>query len=619
MNRTAIVIGVDKAGDLPVLRAAATGAQAVADWARSQGYAVHLFTDKGGVPVSSSTIKAAIRETVASRTSELIMVYFGGHGILRGPEAEYWLLSDAKADSNEAVNVTGSVYAARNSGIPHVVFISDACRSRPSKAWQSNIQGCVVFPNEEPKPKRPAVDMFYATLPGDPAYELELEDAAQKWNGVFTATLLGCLEAKIPSVIEDLTQPPPARRVIPSWTLKDYLESAVADALSEADIRLQQDPEIRVESRPPKHLAVAPTFPPPQIVEPEPSRFSVAPDSVSPGRGSESGTRVPATYRPAPAPPPPMAPAPMPPAPIPPAPLPPLGGSRTSVAAAQVGLADVFGHSDSRRNVPHVGEEMAGIMSAASRVSFETRTGFTVTGSTVHRAFVNGFNSEVFAENSVDGGPNQVRVYANEGGPGASALIQFATGSGVCLPVLPGFIGSVLVQEGKVTAVNYTPSRGTWRFDAWEYERDEVEKLRAFSTVAMRRGYLLVEGTDPRRFAQHVRRFKNLDPTLGLYAAYAYAQAGMLDQVRDVYMWMVSEHGLPPLFDVAMLAGAPMNGVVPACPMLSQGWAILGDRKELLSPSMREAAQHLLPSLWTTFAARSIELLFGAWQREAGE
>ena len=152
MNRAAVVIGVDKAGDLPALRAAASGAKAVATWARDQGYDVQLFTDATG-PVAGKPIKDAISRLVASRTYELILVYFGGHGILRGPDSEYWLLSDAKMDSNEAVNVSGSVYSARNSGIPHVVFISDACRSRPAKAWQSNIQGCVIFPNEDPKPE----------------------------------------------------------------------------------------------------------------------------------------------------------------------------------------------------------------------------------------------------------------------------------------------------------------------------------------------------------------------------------------------------------------------------------------------------------------------------------
>jgi len=66
------------------------------------------------------------------------------------------------------VNVPGSIWLARNVGIPHVVVISDACRSRPNTSRLSQVQGGVIFPNESPRTPRPAVDVFYAALPGDP-------------------------------------------------------------------------------------------------------------------------------------------------------------------------------------------------------------------------------------------------------------------------------------------------------------------------------------------------------------------------------------------------------------------------------------------------------------------
>jgi hypothetical protein len=234
--------------------------------------------------------------------------------------------------------------------------------------------------------------------------------------------------------------------VIPSWTVKDYLEAAVSDAIAEADIRYQQDPEIRVESRAPKHLAVVPTS--------VSLGFTQVVPSPAPG-----GTPL------------------EPPVPSPPVEAP---ASRTASAASQVGLHGMFDPKKRARKVRPVQDEMSGILAATGRVSFETRTGFTVTGIPVMRALVKGFRSDVFEENSTNG-PNQVRVHTDEFGPGTSALIQFADGRGVCLPVLPGFIGSVVVEDGRVTVVNYTPSRGTARYEVWEYERDAVEKLRARS------------------------------------------------------------------------------------------------------------------------------------------
>ncbi|HXE24648.1 MAG TPA: hypothetical protein VN637_07150, partial [Roseiarcus sp.] len=44
----AIVIGVDHATDLPVLRAAVSGAKGMAKWLDKQGYDVTTFTDEIG-------------------------------------------------------------------------------------------------------------------------------------------------------------------------------------------------------------------------------------------------------------------------------------------------------------------------------------------------------------------------------------------------------------------------------------------------------------------------------------------------------------------------------------------------------------------------------------------
>ena len=54
-SRTGFVIGVDKAGDLPVLRAAKTGARDVANWLRGEGFDVKVFLDDGN-PVKASDI-----------------------------------------------------------------------------------------------------------------------------------------------------------------------------------------------------------------------------------------------------------------------------------------------------------------------------------------------------------------------------------------------------------------------------------------------------------------------------------------------------------------------------------------------------------------------------------
>jgi hypothetical protein len=70
-KRAAVVIGVDRVGDLPRLNAAASGARTVADWLTAEGFEVKRFTD-GQQPVRVGDIKAAIRELIdRERSSSL--------------------------------------------------------------------------------------------------------------------------------------------------------------------------------------------------------------------------------------------------------------------------------------------------------------------------------------------------------------------------------------------------------------------------------------------------------------------------------------------------------------------------------------------------------------------
>lgn len=87
MDRCAVVIGVNKTGDLPVLRAAASGAREFAAWATAQGIDATLLTDDNG-SVSLGDVNASIRNYVQRRTFGQLIVFFSGHGILRAPDYE---------------------------------------------------------------------------------------------------------------------------------------------------------------------------------------------------------------------------------------------------------------------------------------------------------------------------------------------------------------------------------------------------------------------------------------------------------------------------------------------------------------------------------------------------
>jgi hypothetical protein len=84
MKKAALVIGVNKTGDLPVLRAAASSADEFATWAENSGFDLKLITDMHGKAVTLSEIKTAIKAFVDPPIYSQLIVHFSGHGLLRG-------------------------------------------------------------------------------------------------------------------------------------------------------------------------------------------------------------------------------------------------------------------------------------------------------------------------------------------------------------------------------------------------------------------------------------------------------------------------------------------------------------------------------------------------------
>jgi hypothetical protein len=115
--------------------------------------------------------------------------------------------------------------------------------------------------------------------------------------------------------------------------------------------------------------------------------------------------------------------------------------------------------------------------------------------------------------------------------------------------------------------------------------------------------------------AEHIRVEKGLDPTLGLYAAYAYSEADRREDVDSVLSYMRQDLHCD-LFDVAMLARKITNeskrSFVPFCPMLTQGWNLLRARGIALPHVLDEAQDELEPALWTTFSTARTKAIFAS-------
>jgi hypothetical protein len=98
----------------------------VADWLQNeQHFKVTRLTDDRQ-PVRAADIFKAVDNFVGLGTVQQLVVYFAGHGSVVG-FGEFWLLSEAPRNPNEAVSFPETFELSRRCNIPNIVFISDAC------------------------------------------------------------------------------------------------------------------------------------------------------------------------------------------------------------------------------------------------------------------------------------------------------------------------------------------------------------------------------------------------------------------------------------------------------------------------------------------------------------
>jgi hypothetical protein len=219
---------------------------------------VTLLVDDNQQEVYSVQIFKAIQAVVEAGTYEQLLIYFSGHGILLAPGTEYWLLSGAPQNPNEAVNLLRSVEDARKADIPHVIFFSGACRSAVPGAPLNSVVGRKHFSEPHACP----AEWRSGRVLRHPARRPRLGSAGSRGYpalpGPVTDCLLKALYAPGGSLVEQLRDGTPPLSIITSRRLKPYLEEQVPLAAAAVNIQLTQQPVVRVETATPKYFAVAP-------------------------------------------------------------------------------------------------------------------------------------------------------------------------------------------------------------------------------------------------------------------------------------------------------------------------------------------------------------------------
>jgi len=563
MVRRAIIIGVNKTGKLPTLSSAVQSAIAFGNWADSQDIDKTLLTDERG-DVTIEMVTEAIQKCIDTQDTNQLIIYFSGHGILKGPGDEYWLLSKAPDDPNAAISVQTSRWLARMCGIPHVVFISDACRSFSTMEFMA-LRGSLVFGMGNSQ-NMGVVDMLYATAPGDPAYEVRTNGAQFDCHSIYTKTLLEGLHGKIPKVRESYYK----NDLVMAARLSAYLKDIVPKEAAKINPLMRQVPDSEIVSVKPTYLS---RFPKP----PKPVRHEVNATAKS------SGLK-------------PVAP-------------------KTQIKASVKSSGKVYRETMSFSMDSNLQEEFSfiSLFEEASRIEIpEMKAGFAIMG-------IKGVRN--------DNGNGQ-RIFRNEQGiifvafdrlpPANTYFLIVSNGNIYPLAVLPGFVGTMIFKDDILITVNYAPLPQSNRYDPFSQSLHTVNSRRAQIAAQSKNGTFRLSGPIERLMetAGYIREYKAIDPTLGLYAAYAYLQAGNMTSIASVYDFMAHEPE-PVLFDVALLAQlAPdaqnttrLTAAAPFCPMLTQGWSYLAAFDQEYYNGLKDFSKFTVPGLWTTFRPEASELI----------
>lgn len=580
-KRAAVVIGVNKTGELPTLEGSAAGAEAVAEWLKKEGFdPVQIFTDVdangNNKEVTASMLKIAVRDIVLKGTYSQLVIFFSGHGYWKN-DNEFWLLTNAPQDSEEAISWTETAELAKGCGIPNVVLISDACRTPPATTTAMRIRGSVLIPNTDQPGARSKVDKYLAAVVTNPAYELKLVGDDKK-TSVFTYCLLDAFSEPDVDSVEEVTEAGEQISVVPNRRLAITLQRRVPELLQSINAKYEQVPDAEVLSDGDAYIARA------------------GPVRAQPADGIAVPSRPPITIR----------------------------DVGTIKLWEKLGTPmDVSPKTlDAIKRVARDSGFEAAVNKAAPVEfvrSFETQTGLTVRGAGIAEIAVGEDATAEIFEIGTPTSPAIARLHISTNV--TSIGIRFSNGRGTVIAGLPGYIAHVTVDGNAVVNISYVPSENNYRWKPYSDRRKAIEELRATTAAAAGKGvFRLNDKAKAQAFGRTARTDKALDPSLGIYSAYAYSQADDREAIISVLEYMYEDLQAS-IFDVALLAGdlkaMTNNGsaIAPFCPMLTQGWNLLRLRNVMLPRVIAEAQDELEAALWTTFRPSRADKIMNAMKR----
>jgi hypothetical protein len=181
--------------------------------------------------------------------------------------------------------------------------------------------------------------------------------------------------------------------------------------------------------------------------------------------------------------------------------------------------------------------------------------------------------------------------------------------------VIQGFITGVTLTDGELVDIAYEPSENSARWSLYQQRAAQVRMLRGVASSASQQGQFRLAREDADKVGRAMQIEKGIDPTLAVYATYAYHDLQEIDRIRDMSGYLKADVGVT-FFDLELL-GRRLIGkavdrsqrVLPFVPLLSQGWPLLSAHRVKLHPALEGIERTMRPSLWSLFDSRGFDQL----------
>ncbi len=608
LKKAALVIGVDSTGDLPKLGSAAKGAIEVAQWLESERYDVACLTDLEA-PVDTQQVIRALQNFVSVPSRyHFLLVYFSGHGYWKA-RSDIWLLSGAPTITSEAINLDGAMDLARYSGIPNVVFVSDACRTLPEERTGARVMGVDAFPNYSEIDKISKIDFFKATSQARAAYEGKVNGEV---TSVLTHALMSAFDNPPQSMVQTVEINGDSVAVVPNRKLEGYLQNKVNSVLADIDINLTQTIEANVPSSADTFIARAKFANDATRSDPDSGTDTSADrNSGAPRWHSNDDLVFPSVI-----------------------PTPPRWTSSVDIGlnstigqlaaiAIQKQLEPQSRSANNDLMLPaSFNQKLSPFLPSAWPGQNDMTAGFIIEGAKIDDAI---FSTETTDATThwVDTDSHHLSGSAidlQNFGDAATIAILLDNGQLIILAALKGFIGHAYISDNGLANVIYTPSSAPSSINPTEFQQVDTNRLRSLVALAVNENtFNVTEHRHSEQLALKIRQNKSLDPTLGLYAAHAFSQIGQNQQLENVRSYMLEDLNAQ-FFDLRVLlsrAGKQNSAsthTVPNCPLLTQTWNLLRPRGIGLPNVLQDAMPYLCNSLWTTFKEPAAHTLFDAFK-----